>query len=104
MSDGSEMTKWAVGGMQFKMEHKQEQVSPFPLLSSLHPTFQPLSRNRGKRQCGEYVFSTPAGHMRNQIIKSHNWEESQESKGGARDEGCNEYTRIVLNCKRGLYR
>lgn len=46
-SDGSEMTKWAVGGMQFKMEHEQEQSFAFPLLSFVLPTFQPLFRNRG---------------------------------------------------------
>lgn len=37
---------------------------------------------------GGYGYFTHAGHVRDQIIKSHNWEERKEIKGKARDEGC----------------
>lgn len=56
-SDSSEMTKWAVGGMQFKTEHEQYQGFIFLVLSPLHPTPSPFRGTEAKTTWG--VTCTP---------------------------------------------
>lgn len=76
-SDGSEVTKWAVGGMQFKMEHEHNKVffSLFFLPST--PTSNLYLGIETKDEVRNNMYSTHMGHVRDQIIKSHSWEEGK---------------------------
>lgn len=71
-SDGSEMTKRDVGGMQFKMEHERWQSFLSLVLSSLHPTFNLYLGIETKDDVENNVYSTHTGHVKDQIIKSYN--------------------------------